>query len=150
MSVILVGCDSGKRMTAKLGKLQFKHPIVFAEYCSNMYPDTDSTGIEYVYMEGEVIYDTITHNTTTAMLDTIVVTQTKTIFKTRIDTIQHIQYRRVIDRAGIEACMSKFNKCVAQEAVLRREKSILLTVTLTMAIYTLARWILLAWKIRLP
>lgn len=139
-------CNPEKRIVSKLSKIKYKSPVAVAEFCSDMFPNVDSTNTEYVYVAGPVLHDTIIWEDISTVRDTIVIKRNNTVLSVRVDTVHHNRYVRTVDKAGISACQSKLTEHKEVIASMKKEKGLLWKVIIVLSLYTILRWLFKALK----
>lgn len=80
-ALFLSSCHTAKSDTAKLSKIDYRHPTVPAAFCASKYPPRDSVHERTEYIQGEdvVMLDTVTEDR--YISDTTIITRyiTKTV-----------------------------------------------------------------------
>lgn len=105
-------CHTVKSDTAKLSKIDYRHPLVPANFCASKYPPKDSTSIVKEYIQGEdvVRLDTVTEYQYETISDTVYATKyiTKTVTKT--DTLRDTRYIKEENKARIVVLNAEIDK----------------------------------------
>lgn len=151
---MVIGCNVEKQ-TAKRAQRKFYraadlHLPSVAEGCSYMFPPLDSTGTEYIFVEGETKYNTVTNYDTVVTKDTVRITKTNNIYKVRVDTIHNKVYEKLTDRALETKLRADNNNLSTELTEAKTRLKIYLWLMVGLIIYTLARWILRIWGIKIP
>ncbi len=154
--IFLTGCYTGKKAQRQVIKAQSVYPEIVATLCSDMYPPLTLTKDSIVYKKGRAV-----------MLDTLFMsidcdTVIKNVYQNKVvripcpstissvDTVIITKERQVVNKARVKALGSKVRSL---ELTLEHKKSkgnILLKITVALTVYTILRWVLLIWKIRMP
>lgn len=147
-AVMLLGCYSEKRAARQLVKAQTQYPHRVAKHCSRTFPPLAYEKDSFIYLPGDpvVFTDTIINT------DTITRMQWRYINKYhyKTDTVYISRQMQVVNKAA-EIALSHGNAMLSSQlAAKKAEHHILLWVSLVLGGYTLLRWVLLFWRIRLP
>lgn len=150
-ALMLTSCQTERGAVKKILKLHAVQPAATAEACAGLYPPLEYTRDSIVYKPGavsELVYvyadcDTVTD---------------KRAGKLKIpcppmrvtDTIFLYKEKQVVNRAEVEKLTMNITDCNEANAVLTKEKSILIWVALIFVAYTLLRWVLRVWRIDFP
>jgi hypothetical protein len=145
---MIIGCYSENKALKQVARAHIKYPSSIAGYCSLAYPSIDASIDSVAYIPG----NPVTINDTIYIHDTASERLIKYIkqYRTRIDTIYRLKSIQLVNRAK-ETYLTESNMKTSMELVkLQKERQILHWVAAILGIYTLVRWIVRFWGVRLP
>jgi len=147
---MVVGCNSEKKAARLISRAHRINPEVLPKTCGEMYPGVARTDSFVIYKQGDpvVFQDTITQ------YDTVenVVYQTKYITKqvNTTDTVYKLKTSTIVNRAREQYLSDLLDKAKQLIASLQKENEIMLWALAVLAAYTLLRWVLRIWNIKIP
>jgi len=152
LSFAISSCNTPKaterRDIKRVAKAQGRNPHVIASACASYYPSIDSVATNIIYKAGEkvVVSDTVTITDTLTNVLTKYITRTE---KTH-DTSYITKYTQIVDRAR-ETAQAKIIKDL-QEQTSKQEQNTKWWrwLALIFGVYSILRWVLRIWKIKLP
>lgn len=153
--VLLASCNTEKQVAGKLYKLYVKNEVAVARLCADLYPPIEKVVDTVIYKKGipmstaptfrvidcdSVIRKTKKRHVSISIPGNTIVTDTVVVYKERqlVNNAKLIEYE-----AQYKELDNELVKC-------RIQKKWLLNVLAILCIYTLARWLLRYWNIRLP
>lgn len=151
--IFFSGCYTERKATKDVIKAHVHYPNVSSKVCSDLFPPVQKTAeTEKIYYGvPEYIHDTVTIITDSIIYKTI--TTTKTVR----DTLVRTDIKTIVDRAreselelivvGRESVISEHEKKIAKQG---KALDISLWAIIALGSYTLGRWILRIWGIKLP
>lgn len=148
-SVMMVtGCMSEKQAARKLYGIHAEYPNLITKHCADVFPDQSFSIDSIVFMPG---VETVTVDTF-FVADTITQFVAKTIFRTntRIDTVYRLRNLKVMNKAREIQLQNENLKLSINAAKIQKERSILFWIALVLGVYTVLRWVVRFWNIRLP
>lgn len=147
-AMMITGCMSERHAAQKLYAIHAKYPQLVTKHCADIFPEQGFSMDSIVFLPGteNTIVDTL------LMSDTITKLLTKTVFRTvaRVDTIYRLRNLKVINKAREVQLQNDNLTLSVKTGKLQKERDILFWVALVLGIYTLVRWVLRFWNIRLP
>lgn len=156
-SLMLLGCYTEKHATRQLAKVQAHHPIVVAKVCSSNYPPIERIKDSIVYKQGEP-YEEIVY--VEADCDSVLSTSDKTIIKrikvpcpstiVQTDTLLVYKEKQVVNRAKVAVLEQELAELKETHIKTEEQNHILLRVAIILGVYTIIRWVLRIWNIKLP
>ena len=150
LCLLLLGCYNQKKATRQVIKADTKFPIVLDGYCGQTRPPLDSVDTKIVYKEGETIHDTVTRTETKIHNDTVYKTEYNDIYIKQRDTIEHTVYKQQTNKGLINKLNKQKEDLVITLSATKARLNMLKWVAIILGIYTIGRWVLRIWKIRLP
>lgn len=156
-SMMLLGCYTEKRATKQLAKVQAHHPIVVAKVCSSNYPPIERIKDSIVYKQGEpyeeLVYveadcDSAINATNNTIVKRIKVPCPTTIIQT--DTLLVYKEKQVVNRAKVAVLEQELAELKETLIKTKDQNYILLRVAIILCAYTIIRWVLRIWNIKLP
>lgn len=146
--MMITGCYTEQKASRQVYKAHRKHQVVTAQFCGSVYPPVSSISDSFIYKPGEtlVLSDTVNR------YDTVVRVLNRYIIKTqkRTDTLYIAKNAQLVNRAG-ETLLQQENRAISDKlAALSSRNKILLWVAIVLGGYTLLRWVLMYWRVRLP
>ncbi len=156
-SMMLLGCYTEKRAAKQLTKVQAHHPIVLARVCSSNYPPIERIKDSIVYKQGEpyeeIVYveadcDSVINATNNTIIKCIKVPCPTTIVQT--DTLLVYKEKQVVNRAKVDVLEQELAELKETHIKTKDQNHILLRVAIILGVYTIIRWILRIWNIKLP
>lgn len=156
--IILTGCYTEKKAFRQLDKAYNTYPATTAIRCDTWFPIKwfDSTRIEYIFGDVEYIHDTIVIDCDTVKAandGTKIVKAPCPPCPQRVDTV--ITYREKqgestaaleVERLKTESAKEEVNKLRERISVMR----VYLLITGVLALYTVVRWVVRFWGVKLP
>lgn len=146
--VMLLGCYSENIATRHVEKAHSKYPGIVAKYCADRYPPIEEITDSVVFIPGKpvLLNDTIWAHDTVSRAIIKYVKQ----YQNKVDTLYKLRTVQVVNRAN-EKYLSEINlKSSVVLGKVQREIRILYWVTGVLGIYTIGRWVLRFWGIKLP
>lgn len=156
-SMMLLGCYTGRHATKQLAKIQARHPIVVARICSRNYPPIERIKDSIVYKQGEpyeeIVYveadcDSVINATNNTIVKRIKVPCPTTIVQT--DTLLVYKEKQVVNRAKVAVLGQELAELKETNIKTKEQYHILLRVAIILCTYTIIRWVLRIWNIKLP
>lgn len=156
-SMMLLGCYTERRATKQLAKIQVHHPIVVARICSRNYPPIERIKDSIVYKQGEpyeeLVYvdadcDSILKSSDKTIIKCIKVPCPTTIIQT--DTLLVYKEKQVVNRAKVATLEHELAELKETNIKTKEQYHILLRVAIILCTYTIIRWVLRIWNIKLP
>ena len=148
----LSSCSPTKRASKLYDKAARLSEKTVAEKCAAKFPNKDSINERTVYVQGEeiILHDTVTTGEVMLINDTLYRTRyiTKTITKT--DTLYKDKITTVTNTAAIKALELQHIDDVKTISAKSDRLTICYWTLGILGIYTLGRWILRIWNIKLP
>lgn len=159
--VSLSGCYTQKKAGNQMVKAHVEYPVLTSFYCNQWYPIRwyDSTRIEYIRGEVDYIHDTVTVDCDSALKEA---KSTGNVGKikvpcppcpVRVDTIVTYREKQGESTAALEHERQKLIACqqgiddLNKKATKRR---VYLLITGVLALYTVVRWVVRFWGVKLP
>lgn len=156
-SMMLLGCYTERHATKQLAKIQAHHPIVVARVCSSNYPPIERVKDSIVYKKGEP-YEELVY--VQADCDSVLKTSHKTIVKrikvpcpttiVQTDTLLVYKEKQVVNRAKVAVLEQELAELKETHIKTKEQNHILLRVAIILGVYTIIRWVLRIWNIKLP
>lgn len=148
---LLVSCYTEKQASRQLVKAQTNYSGVVAKYCSQLYPVKERTRDSIVYLVGtEEVFLSTPIDRNEIVASTIKMPHSSKEYIYRVDTVMVFKDKVIEDVAKIEALEAKNKELIKSIAGSEKVSSILLKVAIVLGVYTLLRWLLRIWYIRLP
>lgn len=156
-SMMLLGCYTEKHAIKQLAKIQAHHPIVVARVCSRNYPLIERIKDSIVYKQGEpdeeIVYveadcDSVINATNNTIIKRIKVPCPTTIVQT--DTLLVYKEKQVVNRAKVAVLEQELAELRETHIKTKDQNHILLRVAIILCTYTIIRWVLRIWNIKLP
>lgn len=156
-SLMLLGCYTERRATKQLAKVQAHYPIVLARVCSRNYPLIERIKDSIVYKQGEpyeeLVYveadcDSVINATNNTIIKRIKVPCPTTIFQT--DTLLVYKEKQVVNHAKVAVLEQELAELRETHIKIKDQNHILLRVAIILGVYTIIRWVLRIWNIKLP
>lgn len=148
--ILLSGCSAEKRALKHIHKAERLSETVPAKYCAERFQPVDSINEKIVYRPGTVVRDTVTDIQIEVVNDTVIKHHTKIITQVKVDTVVTVKYQQVVNKAALQVCTDALDKAHIKLAETKKALSITLWAVIILGTYTLARWILRIWNIKLP
>lgn len=156
--VSLSGCYTQKKAGNQMVKAHVEYPVLTSFYCNQWYPIRwyDSTRIEYIRGEVDYIHDTVTVDCDTVK---VTVDGTKTVrvpcppCPVRVDTIVTFREKQGESTAALEHERQKLIACQQGIDDLNKKATksrVYLLITGVLALYTVVRWVVRFWGVKLP
>lgn len=154
LSIFIMGCTSQQRTMRSLTKITARHPHLLSGWCSRLYPPLAFAKDSMVFKPGispGVIYvhadcDSIVHAKGTGHAKVQLPCPQQRV----ADTVVLYKERQLVNRAGEDLLTRQVIDLTTENAVLSNRKALYLKFVVVLAIYTLLRWILRTWSIKLP
>lgn len=146
--MMVTGCLSERHAAKKLFTIHAKYPDIVTKHCADVFPDQSYLIDSLIFLPG--VETTITD--TVFVSDTITKLLTKTIYRNdkRVDTIYRLKNLKIVNKAK-ELQLQHDNLALSVDlAKIQKERDILFWVAIMLGAYTVLRWILRFWNIRLP
>ncbi len=150
---MLIGCYTPKKANRQVIKAQIEYPNIVAQHCSSRYPPVESVRDSIVIKDGETIYN---YDTVVIDCDSVVKYKTDTkvkyiqVTKTRVDTFYKTNRVVMVNKAQVKLLSNSLEEVRAENNKLSAQRKILIIVCLILGIYTIGRWVLRYWNIKLP
>lgn len=145
---MMAGCYTENIASRRIEKAHSMYPTLVAKYCADTYPVIDARTDSIVYIPGEpiVIVDTLFDQ------DTFRQSFVKYIkrYEQKVDTFYRTRTVQVVNRANEKYLAEISQKTSITLAKAQKANNILFWVAVILGIYTIGRWILRVWGIRLP
>lgn len=149
-AILFASCQTERRLVKKILKIHAAHPAASATACAGLYPPLEYTRDSFVYKPGapsDLVY-------VYADCDTVA---DKREGKLKIpcpplritDTLLLYKEKQVVNRAEEQRLKEELGVCNKAYARRLAERNIFLWCLLGLAVYTLLRWLLKAWRIKL-
>ncbi|MEZ5016975.1 MAG: hypothetical protein R2800_07970 [Flavipsychrobacter sp.] len=157
ISMMLLGCYSQRTATRQLLKVQTYYPSVLSQLCSDLYPPLVFTKDSITYLKGdmeqEVVFvevdcDSILKARIGKIVEPVKIPCPPSVY--RVDTLVLYKERQMVDRAAIHTLQKQLENATVRLVREERENYILLRVTIILGLYTIVRWVLRIWHIKLP
>lgn len=155
--MMMLGCLTEKKAQRLLLKVQVKQPKVLTDICAEKFSNTEYLIDTFFYKEGipqqEVVAFHVDCDTLTNQIDPkgkLITTIQCPSVVSRVDTVYRIREVRVVNKAELVLLQEKLFNREQQLAKLQTRNSLLLKLAVVLGIYTIARWILRFWNIKLP
>lgn len=146
--MMITGCMSEKQASRKLYTIHAKYPQLVTKHCADIFPEQGFSTDSIVFLPGieTSIVDTV------LMSDTITKVLTKAVFHTvaRVDTIYRLRNQKVVNKAREVQLQNDNLTLSVKTGKLQKERDILFWVAIILGVYTVFRWVLRFWNIRLP
>lgn len=156
-SLMLLGCYTEKYATKQLAKVQTHHPIVVAKVCSSNYPPIERIKDSIIYKQGEayeeIVYVEADCDSVLSTSDKITVKRIKIPCPTTIvqtDTLLLYKEKQVVNRAKVAVLEQELAELKETHIKTEEQNHILLRVAIILGAYTIIRWVLRIWNIKLP
>jgi len=154
-------CNSAKQAQRNIHRAEMKNPNELAKWCATRYNPIDSINTVIEYRQGDVITDTIITTEIEIVRDTVVIKATKVITNTIHDTVFSGRYERAVNSAAIDSMknwalgeLGKKEKEITdlKVTVAKKQKSLSIAMwfVIILGAYTLGRWVLRIWNIKIP
>lgn len=156
-SMMLLGCYTEKHATKQLAKIQAHHPIIVARVCSSNYPPIERIKDSIIYKQGEpyeeIVYveadcDSVINATNSTIVKRIKVPCPTTIVQT--DTLLVYKEKQVVNHAKVAMLEHELTELKETHIKTKEQNHILLRVAIILGVYTIIRWVLRIWNIKLP
>lgn len=152
LSVAFNSCNTTKQSNRHFYKALNKSHTATANNCSIAFPPVEATKDSFIYIQGEdvVTHDTVQGNEYLVLGDTVVKYKyiTKTVKIT--DTLRLTNKTTIVDKAKVVELQEKNTELTINNAKQKKALSICLWSITILGAYTLLRWILRIWSIKLP
>lgn len=150
-TTLLVSCYTEKQANRQLVKAQTNYSGVVAKYCSQLYPVKERSIDSTVYLVGkEEVFLRMPIDRNEIVASTIKTPYSSKEYIYRVDTVMVFKDKVIEDVAKIEVLEAKNKELIKSIAGSEKVSSILLKVAIVLGVYTLLRWLLRIWYIRLP
>lgn len=148
LCMMITGCMSERQAARTLYTVHAKYPEVLTKHCADIFPDQSYLVDSIIFIPG--VETTITD--TVFMSDTITRFLTKTIYRNdkRVDTIYRLKNLKVVNKARELQLQNENLTLSVNFGKLQKERNILFWVTTILGVYTVLRWVVRFWNIRLP
>lgn len=155
--MMILGCYSQKKANKNLYRIQAYYPEVLAKLCSSLYPPISSVKDSFAYVRGVINsgyvfldsgYDTV--NLTVVGENNIMSTNKPYSSFFRVDTMYIYKTIQVENTALLNKLRFEARSLVIDNAKKDKTNAILLRVSIILMVYTLIRWLLRIWYIKLP
>lgn len=148
IGMMITGCLTERVAKNKLSKVQAQHPTIVTELCANLYPSEGFRIDSLIYLQGNTVYV----NDTVHIYDTTerIIKQQSVSYKLRVDTVYRLRNTEIVNRAKEQMLLNENKVLQTSIAVNKSQKKILIWVAAILGGYTLLRWILRYWGIKLP
>lgn len=154
-------CNSAKQAQRHIHKAEMKNANELAKWCATRYNPIDSINTVIEYRNGEVITDTVLTTEVEIVRDTVIIKATKVVTNTIRDTVVTSKYERAVNKAALDSLknwasgeIDKKDKEIADLKVMvaKKQKSLSIAMwgVIILGAYTLGRWVLRIWNIKLP
>lgn len=145
---MIAGCYTENIAERKIEKAHSHYPEIVAKYCAETYPviDARTDSITYLPGESEIVLDTFYAHDTFNQLSVKYINR----YERKVDTLYKLRTTQIVNRANEKYLADVNQKNVIVLAKAQKINNILIWVAVIMGIYTIGRWILRVWGIRLP
>lgn len=156
-SMMLLGCYTERHAIKQLAKIQAHHPIVLARVCGRNYTPIEQIKDSIIYKQGEpyeeIVYveadcDSAINATNNTIIKRIKVPCPTTIIQT--DTLLVYKEKQVVNRAKVAMLEQELAELKEIHIKTKDRNHILLRVAIILGAYTIIRWVLRIWNIKLP
>lgn len=150
-ALLLASCQAERRAVKKIMKLHAAHPGATATACAGLYPPLAYTRDSIVYKPGapsKLVYVYADCDTVTGKQAGKIKVPCPSV--RIVDTIMLYKEKQVVNRAEIEKLTFKLASCNESNAILIRERTILVWIVIAFVVYTLIKWLLKSWRINIP
>lgn len=110
--LIIASCNTNRKATRLIHRADRVNTIAVAKHCADKYPSISSVKDSIVYIQGDVITDTVQQ----FVYDTITDTKYKIVYRLRVDTIYKDKQVTKVDKAE-NTVLKDENKQQAKEVV---------------------------------
>ncbi len=155
--MMMLGCLTEKKAQRLLLKVQVKQPKVLTDICAEKFSNTEYLIDTFFYKEGipqqEIVAFHVDCDTLTNQIDPkgkLITTIQYPSVVSRVDTVYRIREVRVVNKAELVLLEEKLSKSEQQVAELNSRNKLLVKLALVLGLYTITRWILRFWNIKLP
>lgn len=145
---MIAGCYSENIATRRIEKAHSRYPAIVARYCGEIYPVIDSRTDSIVYIPGEPAEIADTTYAHDKSQQSFVKCVNRYVHK--VDTLFRFRTMQVVNRANEKYLADMNQKATISLAKAQNTNRILLWIAVLLGAYTLGRWILRFWGIRLP
>lgn len=155
--MMLLGCYSERKASKQLFKVQAHYPYNIAKLCSSIYPPISLIKDSVVHLRGtpneelvfvEVDCDSVVKSLSLQQRKVVKAPCPTSIYQ--IDTLLIYKERQVIDRAEVKLLTGDLSVLNDKYIKTKHENYILLRIAIVLGVYTLLRWVLRIWHIKLP
>lgn len=147
--LLATGCTTENRIARKLIKARVKAPAIVAVFCADMYPPLEYYKDSIVVLPGieqEPLLLYVGCDTLKELGDKIVVPCPQAA----PDTLLKYVKQRVVNRAKEQLLEQQLQEKNRQAAALQQKNKTLGWLATVLLIYTIARWLLRIWRVKLP
>lgn len=147
-TTMITGCYSEQKAARQVFKANANFPNTVAKHCASAFNPIDATVDSFIYLPGEVevFTDTMYLSDTVSQLRTIFINK----YSYKTDTVFSIKEKQLVNRAKETYLSTENQELMINLGKSRKERQILFWTAIVLAIYTLLRWLLRLWSIRLP
>lgn len=152
LAIFLNSCYTEKKAARQIIKAKVSYPEKVASYCGQFYPSSEKQIDSIIYIKGIESRTKIpVHITDTILIkDLAIPLNVNREFVSRIDTVLMFKNKVIKDRGETKALELENIKLIKANAGIAKINSILIKVLIVLSVYTLLRWLLRIWHIRLP
>ena len=148
----LSSCNTTKQSDRHFYKAMRLSQTETGKNCSAAFPPITGTKDSFIYIQGEdrITHDTIQGNEYLVVGDTVI--KYKYITKTikSIDTVYKTKEVEKVDKGQVAFLQAEKEKNIATIAKQKKALSISLWAIIILGTFTLGRWVLRIWNIKLP
>ncbi|HLO71517.1 MAG TPA: hypothetical protein VK167_11640 [Flavipsychrobacter sp.] len=148
LGMMITGCLSERQAARRLYTIHAKHPQIVTKHCADIFPDQSYLVDSVIFLPGveTTVIDTV------LVSDTITRFLTKTIYRNdkRVDTIYRLKNLKIVNKAKELQLQNENLALSVSFGKLQKERNILSWLTIVLGAYTVIRWVLRFWNIRLP
>lgn len=144
--MMVAGCYTQQRARKQIIKAEAHYPELLSGLCGDLYPPIEWVNDSFIYLPGipiiniDTAYDTV-HNIVFKYINRYI---------TRRDTLYKTRNVQVVNRAAQTALQHEKERLSVTLAGKKKEVQILYWVAVALGIYTLLRWVVRYWNLRLP
>lgn len=151
-----LGCYTEKKATRQLIKIGYYYPKSIATYCNRHFPVVEYVRDSVVFLKGnitkkpvfiEVDCDTLMPENNVAGSEKMAL---RTFINHQVDTILVYKDRKVRDYSETIILQGEIKELTIEVAKKRNSLDILTKALIVLSVYTIVRWILRIWHIRIP
>lgn len=151
-SIMLFSCNNEKIAAKQFDRANRKSHVTVLGKCAEIASPIDSIHERIVFRQGKpvLIKDTIYAQDTLVINDTVFITKWRTTEKLKTDTLYTTKYTQLVNNAKVQEqaiIISNNDKKIASQ---KKALSITMWALIILSCYTLGRWVLRIWNIKLP
>jgi hypothetical protein len=148
IAMMFTGCYTENKAKKRLYKVQAHHPSVITKLCADLYPAGNFKLDSIVYLQGSsfIAKDTLyVYDTIQSILKQQIIS-----YKLRVDTVYRLKSIETSNKAR-ELMLSAQNAEVnTLLEVKKSQNKLLFWIVIVLGAYTILRWVLRFWGVRLP